>query len=202
MNNKTILAAQHYSTRVPAPTSHCLPVVQGPALLQPMGRKRTKLKIGSRVHDDAPIKLAHGSSDPAKTKTDTFRPKLTLCNKNSNPMSNSDLEEPPNNGWFASESELPGISSLDSTQTLGVIMSSPSANRNIGAIDFGDGSVTGPTPNRGIPVVHAPLGGTGPGNGENFLDAPTHTPSKRVTLTYAVECAHNHERLSCTTLIS
>jgi len=52
-------------------------------------------------------------------------------------MSDSDLEEPPNNGWFDSESELPGISSVDCTQTLGVIVSSASANRHIGALDFG-----------------------------------------------------------------
>jgi len=83
-------------------------------------------------------------------------------------MSDSDLEEPPNNGWFDSESELPRISSVDYTQTLGVIVSFSSANRNIGALDFGDSSATGPAPNRGIPVVHAPLGGTGPGKGRIF----------------------------------
>jgi len=30
-------------------------------------------------------------------------------------MSDSDHEELPNNGWFDSEYELPGISSVDST---------------------------------------------------------------------------------------
>jgi len=91
-------------------------------------------------------------------------------------MSDSDLEEPPNNGWFDSESELPGISSEDSTQTLGVIMSFPSANRLIGALDFGDNSATGSAPNRGIPVVfRARLEGAGSGNGENFIDTTTHT---------------------------
>jgi len=51
-------------------------------------------------------------------------------------MSDSDQEELPNNGWFDSESDLPGISLVDSTQTLGVTVSSPSANRHIRALDF------------------------------------------------------------------
>jgi len=90
-------------------------------------------------------------------------------------MSDSDIEEPPNNGWFNSESKLPRISSVDSTQTLGVIVSSPFGNWYIGALDFGDSSATGPAPKRGIPVGNVPLEETGPGNGENFLDALTHT---------------------------
>jgi len=77
MTNET-MAAQHYSTRVPAPKSHRLPVVEALALLQPTSRKRTKSKIGGRVHDNAPIKLARGSSDPTKTKKDIFQPKVTL----------------------------------------------------------------------------------------------------------------------------
>jgi len=40
-------------------------------------------------------------------------------------MSNNDLEEVPHTGWFDSESDLPGISSVDSTLELGVIVSSP-----------------------------------------------------------------------------
>jgi len=40
-------------------------------------------------------------------------------------MSDSDLEELPHTGWFDSESDLPGISSVDSTLELGVIVSSP-----------------------------------------------------------------------------
>jgi len=52
-------------------------------------------------------------------------------------MSDSDLEEPPNNGWFNSESDLPGISSVDSNLAMGAIVSPPSANRHIWALDFG-----------------------------------------------------------------
>jgi len=92
-------------------------------------------------------------------------------------MSDSDLEEPPNNGWFDSESNLPGTSSVDSTLAMGVIVSSPSADQiQVRALDFGDSSATGPFLNKGIPVDNVPLGGTGSDNGENFLDTPIHTP--------------------------
>jgi len=63
------------------------------------------------------------------------------------------------------------------TLALGVIVSCPSAGQiQVRALDFGDSSATGPAPNKGIPVGHVPLEGAGSGNGENFLDAPTHTP--------------------------
>jgi len=92
-------------------------------------------------------------------------------------MSDSDLEEPLNTGWFDSESESPGISSVDSTLALGVIVSSPSADQiQVRALDFGDSSATSPAPNRSIPVAHLPLEETGSGYGQNFLDAPEHTP--------------------------
>jgi len=40
-------------------------------------------------------------------------------------MSNSDLKDVPYTGWFDSESDLPGISWVDSTIELEVIASSP-----------------------------------------------------------------------------
>jgi len=92
-------------------------------------------------------------------------------------MSNSDLEELPNNGWFDSESELPGISSVDSTLAMGANVSSPSAGQiQVRAIDFGNSSTAGRAPKRGIPVGNVPLGGTGSSKGKSFLDTPTHTP--------------------------
>jgi len=73
-------------------------------------------------------------------------------------MSDSDLEEPPNNGWFDSESDLPEISSVDSTLEQGVIASSPSANQtNARALDFEDSSAMGSATNKGNPVGHVPL---------------------------------------------
>jgi len=93
-------------------------------------------------------------------------------------MSDSDREEPPNNGWFNSESNLSEMSSVDSTLAMGVNVSSPSAGQQIRALDFGNSNAMGPAPNMGIPVGHAPLGGTGSGNGENFLDAPVNTPPR------------------------
>jgi len=94
-------------------------------------------------------------------------------------MSDSDQEELPNNGRFDSESDLPGTSSVDSILAMGVIVSSPSANRHVRALDFGDSSTTGPAPNTGIPVGHVPLGGTGSSKGESFLDTSIHTPPQR-----------------------
>jgi len=94
-------------------------------------------------------------------------------------MSDSDLEELPNNGWFDSESDLPGISSVDSTIEQGVIVSSLSANQiHVRAVDFGDSSATGPVLNKGTPVGHVPLEGTDSSKEENFLDTPIHTPSQ------------------------
>jgi len=88
-------------------------------------------------------------------------------------MSDSDRKELPNRGWFDSESELPGISSVDSTiATLGVNVSSPSASHHIGALEIRNSNTTGPAPNAGIPGHYVPLGGTGPDKGESFLDTP------------------------------
>jgi len=91
-------------------------------------------------------------------------------------MSDSDLKEPPNTGWFDSKSEFPGISSVDSTLAIGVNVSSLFADHiQVRALDFGDSSVTSPAPNVGIPVGHVQLGGTGSSKGESFLDTPIHT---------------------------
>jgi len=92
-------------------------------------------------------------------------------------MSDSDLEELPNTGWLDSDSELPGIFSVDSTIAMGVNVSSLAADQmQVRALDFGDSSTTGPAPNTGIPVCHVSLGGTGSSKGESFLDTPIHTP--------------------------
>jgi len=73
--------------------------------------------------------------------------------------------------------DLPGISSVDSSQELGVIVSPPSADQiHVRALDFGDSSSTGPAPNKGTPVGHLPLEATESSKGENFLDTPIHTP--------------------------
>jgi len=66
---------------------------------------------------------------------------------------------------------------VDSTIEPGLNVSSPSASQiQVRALDFGDSSAMGPAPNRGIPVVQAPLEGAGSGNGDNFIDAPAHIP--------------------------
>jgi len=92
-------------------------------------------------------------------------------------MSNRDAKELPNTRWFDSESDLPGISSVDSTLALGVNMSCPSANQiQARALDFGDNSTTGPVLNKGTLTGNVPLQGTGPSKRESFLDTPTHTP--------------------------
>jgi len=68
-------------------------------------------------------------------------------------MSDSDQEKLPNTGWFDSKSDLPGISSVDSTLELGVIVSSPSASQiHVKALDFKDSSAMGSAPNKGNPV--------------------------------------------------
>jgi len=58
-------------------------------------------------------------------------------------------------------------------------MSSPSASQiQVRALDFGNSSATGPSPNKGTPVGHIPLEGTGSSKLENFLDTPIHTPPR------------------------
>jgi len=95
-------------------------------------------------------------------------------------MSDSDLEEPLNTGWFHwfdSESDLPGILSVDSTIEQGVIVSSPSVDQiHVRALDFEESNAMGTAPNNGNPVGHVPLGETESCKGENFLDTPIHTP--------------------------
>jgi len=92
-------------------------------------------------------------------------------------MSNSDLEEVLHKKWFDSESDLPGISSVDSTLELGVILSSPSANHiHVRALKVEDSSAMGSAPNKGNPVGNAPLEKTESCKGVNFLDTPNHTP--------------------------
>jgi len=65
-------------------------------------------------------------------------------------MSEIDLNKSPDHGWFDSESELPGILSVDTTIELGVNMSFPSADHTQGikALEIGNSSATGPAPIR------------------------------------------------------
>jgi len=94
-------------------------------------------------------------------------------------MSDRDLKELPNTGWFDSESDLPGISSVDSTLEPRIIVSSTSANQiHVRALDFEDSSVMGPASNKGNPVGHVPLEETESCKGENFLDTPIDTPTE------------------------
>jgi len=54
-------------------------------------------------------------------------------------MSESDREELPHTEWFDSESDLSGISSVDSTLKQGVIVSSPFVNQiHVRDLDFED----------------------------------------------------------------
>jgi len=92
-------------------------------------------------------------------------------------MSDKDQDELPHTGWFDSESDLPGISSVDSTVDLGVNMSSPSANLpHVEAMYFGDSNAMGPAHNKGNLVGNVPLGETKSCKWVNFLDTPIHTP--------------------------
>jgi len=92
-------------------------------------------------------------------------------------MSDIDQDELPHTGWFDSESDLPGFSSVDSTIDLGVNVSSPSANLpHVEAMYFGDSNAMSPAPNKGNSVGNVPPGETESCKGENFLDTPTHTP--------------------------
>jgi len=92
-------------------------------------------------------------------------------------MSDIDPDKLPYTGWFDSESDLSGISSVDSTINLGVNMSFPPANQpHIRALDFGDSNAMGSAPNTGNSVGNIPLGKTKSCGGEKFLDTPIHTP--------------------------
>jgi len=66
-------------------------------------------------------------------------------------MSDSDLEEVPLTNWFDSKSDLPGISSVDSTLELGVNVRSHSANPiHVWALGIEDSSAMGSAPIREI----------------------------------------------------
>jgi len=93
-------------------------------------------------------------------------------------MSKIDPDEPPEPGWFASESELPGISSVDPTIKLGVNMSfTPADHRQeVRALIIGNSSTTSPAPNTGILVGSRPHEEAESSKGENFLHTPHPTP--------------------------
>jgi len=73
-------------------------------------------------------------------------------------MSEVDQDELSEPGWFDSDSELPGISSVDSTTELGINMSFPSADhrQEVRALITGNSSETGPAPYTGILVGNVP----------------------------------------------
>jgi len=93
-------------------------------------------------------------------------------------MSEIDTDDPPEPGWFYSESELPGISSVDPTIELGVNMSFSPADhiQEVRTLTIGNSSATGPAPNTGILVGNGPQEGAESSKGENFLVTPNPTP--------------------------
>jgi len=95
-------------------------------------------------------------------------------------MSDIDQEGPLNNEWFDFESDLPGISSVDSTTTMGVNVRTPSAVIHIRAIETGKSNTTGPAPSiSGMSAGYAPPVETGPNHkGSKNLDTPRLTPSQ------------------------
>jgi len=94
-------------------------------------------------------------------------------------MSDIDQEGLLNNEWFDSESDLPGISSVDSTRTMGVNVSTPSTNIHFRAIETGNSNTTGLAPNTGMSAGYAPPVETGPNHkGSKNLDTPRLTPSQ------------------------
>jgi len=100
-------------------------------------------------------------------------------------MSDSDTEIPPHTGWFNSKSDLPGISSVDSTIELGVNVCSPSADQtHTRAMECWDHLPTASAPNKGNLVDHAPSEEAEFCKGENFLDIlnPTTSQSKSTSL--------------------
>jgi len=96
-------------------------------------------------------------------------------------MSDIDQNELPYIGWFNSESDLPRISSVDSTIKLGVNVSSPSDNQpHARALDFEDSNAMGPAPDKGNSVGNVLPGEKESCEGENFCRYPNqHTPSKQ-----------------------
>jgi len=60
-------------------------------------------------------------------------------------MSEIDTDDPPEPGWFDSESNLPGNSSVDPTIELGVRIIFPPADhiREVRALTIGNSSATG-----------------------------------------------------------
>jgi len=94
------------------------------------------------------------------------------------------MSEIDDQGWFDSESKLPGISSVDSTLAMGVNVSFPSADniQGVRALEIGNSSATGPAPNTGLLVGHVPHEGAESSKGENFLDTTHPTPPKSKSL--------------------
>jgi len=101
-------------------------------------------------------------------------------------MSEIDPDDPPEPGWFDSESELPGILSVDPTIELGVNMSFPSADliQEVRAIVIWNSSAPGPARNTGNLVGNGPQEGAESSKGESFFRYPNpYSPSKQVTFT-------------------
>jgi len=92
-------------------------------------------------------------------------------------MSDTDLEEVPLTNWFNSESDLPEISSVNSTPNPGVNVIFPSANiPHEQALGIEDSNTTGSASSTGNPVGHVLLEEMGSDEEGNLLNAPTHTP--------------------------
>jgi len=93
-------------------------------------------------------------------------------------MSEVDPDVLPEHEWFDSESELPGILSVDPAVELGVNMSSHSPNfmQKARVLVTGNSNTTASASYQSCTMGHVPLSGTEPDKGENFLDAPKPSP--------------------------
>jgi len=98
-------------------------------------------------------------------------------------MLDSVYEDSSYTGWFDLESDLSENSSVDSAIKLGVIVSVLSANQiQTRYLVHVDNSIAGPASNRDTKMGNAPLEGTGPDKGEDFLESQTQpTPRSKST---------------------
>jgi len=89
-----------------------------------------------------------------------------------------DLDELPEHRWFDSESELPGISSVDPAIELWENVSFPPASlmQEARAIVTGISNTTASARYQGCTMGHVPLLRTEPDKRENFIDTPNPSP--------------------------
>jgi len=95
-------------------------------------------------------------------------------------MSDSDTDSPPYNMWSDSETDLPGTSSVDSANKLGLNVWSPSVgqSRELTPFKCWTRPSTASAPKMGNLVGHAPSGEAESCKGEEFLESPTQTTPK------------------------